>query len=198
MRFLLEAEVTGRLEHPGVVPVYGLGRYADGRPYYAMRLIKGETLTDAIAHFHDADQPGRDPGERSLAFRELLRRFIDVCNAMAYAHSKGVLHRDLKPANVMLGRFGETLVIDWGLAKVLGETTADSTRGRVGAARQRRPASTRRHGVAGTPALHVAGTGEGLTNDLAPASDVYSLGAILYALLTGEPASEGRGWSRCC
>src|SRR5262249_46346697 len=111
-RFLLEAEVTGRLEHPGVVPVYGLGRYPDGRPFYAMRLIKGDTLKEAIERFHKADVAGRDPGERSLALRELLRRFIDVCNAVAYAHSKGVLHRDLKPANVMLGPFGETLVID--------------------------------------------------------------------------------------
>ena len=126
VRFLLEAEVTGRLEHPGVVPVYGLGRYADGRPYYAMRLIKGETLKDAIDRFHDADRLGRDLGERSLAFRALLRRFIDVCNAVAYAHSNGVLHRDLKPANIMLGPFGETLVIDWGLAKVLGRATADT------------------------------------------------------------------------
>jgi hypothetical protein len=86
-RFILEAEVTGRLEHPGVVPVYGLGAYPDGRPYYAMRFIKGETLEAAIDAFHKADKVGRDPGERSLALRELLRRFVDVCNAVGYAHS---------------------------------------------------------------------------------------------------------------
>jgi serine/threonine protein kinase len=119
-RFLLEAEVTGGLEHPGVVPVYGLGVYPDGRPFYAMRLIKGDSLKEAIKRFHAADGSGRDPGERRLALRGLLRRFIDVCNAVAYAHSRGVLHRDLKPGNVMLGPYGETLVVDWGLARVVG------------------------------------------------------------------------------
>src|SRR5207302_2422878 len=84
-RFLLEAEITGGLEHPGVVPVYGLGQYADGRPFYAMRFIRGDNLKEAIRSFHEADVPGRDPGKRSLALRQLLRRFIDVCNAVAYA-----------------------------------------------------------------------------------------------------------------
>jgi serine/threonine protein kinase len=119
-RFLMEGEVTGQLEHPGVVPVYGLGTYPGGRPYYAMRFIHGETLLEAIQRFHAAEWPGRDAGERSLALRDLLARFLTVCNAVAYAHSRGVVHRDLKPANVMLGPFGETLVVDWGLAKVLG------------------------------------------------------------------------------
>ncbi len=119
-RFLQEAEITGRLEHPGIIPVYGLGTYADGRPFYAMRFIKGDNLKDAIAHFHEADVPGRDPGERALALRELLGRFLDVCNAMAYAHSRGILHRDLKPNNILLGPYGETLVVDWGLAKPVG------------------------------------------------------------------------------
>lgn len=125
-RFLLEAEITGGLEHPGIVPVYGLGQYDDGRPFYAMRFIRGDSLKYAIEHFHEADQAGRDPGERTLAFRKLLGRFIDVCNAIAYAHSRGVLHRDLKPGNIMLGKYGETLVVDWGLAKPLGRKSADS------------------------------------------------------------------------
>jgi eukaryotic-like serine/threonine-protein kinase len=101
-RFLLEAEVTGRLEHPGVVPVYSLGRYEDGRPYYAMRFIKGESLKDAIGRFHEADKGQHDPGDKDLAFRQLLRRFVDACNAVGYAHSRGVVHRDIKPANIML------------------------------------------------------------------------------------------------
>jgi serine/threonine protein kinase len=117
-RFILEAKITGGLEHPGIVPVYSLGRHVDGRPFYAMRFIKGETLNHALRRFHDADQQLRDPSERSLAFRGLLRRFLDVCNAVAYAHSRGVIHRDLKPGNIMLGRYGETLLVDWGLAKV--------------------------------------------------------------------------------
>ena len=118
-RFLLEAEITGGLEHPGIVPVYGLGQYADGRPFYAMRFIRGDSLKEAIERFHKMDVPGRDSGERSLELRGLLGRFVDVCNAIAYAHSRGVLHRDLKPGNIMLGKYGETLVVDWGLAKPL-------------------------------------------------------------------------------
>src|SRR5438128_819976 len=94
-RFVLEAEITGGLEHPGIVPVYGLGTYADGRPYYAMRFIRGDSLKEAIERFHKADKAGMEPGERALAVRGLLRRFVDVCDAIAYAHSRGVLHRDL-------------------------------------------------------------------------------------------------------
>src|SRR5262249_5103443 len=130
-RFLLEAEITGGLEHPGIVPVYGLGTYADGRPFYAMRFIKGDSLKDAIEVFHQADRPGRDPAERTLALRALLRRFTDVCNAVAYAHSRGVLHRDLKPGNVMLGKYGETLVVDWGLAKAAGTDAASGEQTRA-------------------------------------------------------------------
>src|SRR5204863_4640222 len=107
------------LEHPGIVPVYGLGSYADGRPFYAMRFIKGDSLKEAIAAFHEAEKKGRADSERSLELRQLLGRFVDVCQAIAYAHSRGVLHRDLKPGNIMLGKYGETLVVDWGLAKTL-------------------------------------------------------------------------------
>src|SRR5262249_54542062 len=111
-RFLLEAEVTGRLEHPGVVPVYSLGRDGRGQPYYAMRLVRGDSLKEAIDKFHAADREGsRDAGSRSVALRELLGRFVDVCDAIAYAHSRGVIHRDLKPANILLGPYGETLVV---------------------------------------------------------------------------------------
>ena len=137
-RFLLEAEVTGRLEHPGVVPVYGLGHDDGGRPYYAMRLVKGESLKEAIERFHADDGPGRDARERRLELRRLLSRFVDVCNAVAYAHSRGVIHRDLKPANILLGPYGETLVVDWGLAKVVGRDEATRRR------RPRRPCGRRR------------------------------------------------------
>src|SRR5262249_25584863 len=109
-RFLLEAEITGGLEHPGIVPVYGLGIYEGGRPYYAMRFIRGDSLKEAIDRFHGDETLKRDSSRRTLELRDLLRRFTDVCNATEYAHSRGVLHRDLKPSNVILGKHGETLV----------------------------------------------------------------------------------------
>src|SRR5262249_14864057 len=124
-RFLLEAEVTGALEHPGVVPVYSLGSDARGRPFYAMRFIRGETLKDAIeAHQKKAGAAPR-ADSFGLSFQRLLRRFVDVCNAIDYAHGRGVLHRDLKPANIVVGNHGETLVVDWGLAKALGRESPE-------------------------------------------------------------------------
>src|SRR5262249_14615228 len=170
-RFVLEAEVTGGLEHPGICPGYGLGTYGDGRPYYALRFIKGDSLKQAIERFHarpasrpvgwveqseahqrasasppvgleDATHPTNDPGRRSLELRQLLRRFLDVCNAIDYAHSRGVLHRDLKPGNVIIGKHGETLVGGWGLAKGQGRSGAGRTPDQpaVGSASASRPA----------------------------------------------------------
>ncbi|MEO1997207.1 MAG: serine/threonine-protein kinase, partial [Planctomycetaceae bacterium] len=114
-RFVEEAQITGQLEHPGIVPVYELGRTSDGAPYYAMKLVHGISLDDAIKAYHALPA---DSGELKLGFVKLLRQFVAVCNAMGFAHMRGVLHRDLKPENIMLGDFGEALVLDWGLAKV--------------------------------------------------------------------------------
>jgi serine/threonine-protein kinase len=189
-RFVLEAEVTGNLEHPGIVPVYGLGRYDNGRPYYAMRLVRGDSLHDAIRRFHEADAAARKPGERVLELRNLLGRFVDVCNAVAYAHSRGVLHRDLKASNVMLGKYGETLVVDWGLAKAVGrpEGTSEATL-RTGSADL---AATRMGTAVGTPAYMSPEQAAGRLDLLGPASDVYSLGATLYCLLTGKAPFAGK------
>ena len=187
-RFLLEAEVTGGLEHPGIVPVYGLGRDADGRPFYAMRFVRGETLKDVAEGFHTSGEPFD-----SVAFRKLLGHFGDVCQAIAYAHSRGVLHRDLKPANVMLGRFGETLVVDWGLAKVEGESAADPA-GDDGA-RLRLSGSgsveTLAGSAVGTPAYMPPEQAAGRLEEVGPASDVYALGATLYSILCGRPPFRG-------
>jgi serine/threonine protein kinase len=185
-------EVFVAMEHPGIVPVYGLGQYADGRPFYAMRFIKGDNLKEAIRRFHEAEKPGRDPGERSLALRDLLRRFIDVCNAVAYAHSRGVLHRDLKPGNIMLGKYGETLIVDWGLAKTVGRS--DGTRTTEECILQPSSgsdwAATVMGTIIGTPAFMSPEQAAGRLDLLGPASDIYSLGATLYALLTGTAPLE--------
>ena len=190
---MLEAEITGGLEHPGIVPVYGLGAYPDGRPYYAMRFIRGDSLKEAIGRYH-ADEPlEHDSGRRSLELRKLLRRFLDVCNAIEYAHSRGVLHRDIKPGNVIVGKHGETLVADWGLAKPMGHSDPAA----VGDERTLMPSSSSGSAetlpgqVIGTPAFMSPEQAAGDLEKLGPASDVYSLGATLYALLTGRPPFEG-------
>jgi eukaryotic-like serine/threonine-protein kinase len=191
-RFSLEARVTGNLEHPGIVPVYGLGVDASGKPYYAMRFVEGETLKDAAARLHAAS-PGRLSG---LELRKLLRHFSDVCQALEYAHSRGVLHRDLKPANIMLGKHGETLVVDWGLAKVVGAddgATAPAEES-IGAAWQPESAAdsnTQVGDVVGTPAYMSPEQARGEVDRLGPAGDVYSLGATLYFLLTGRHPFQG-------
>jgi serine/threonine-protein kinase len=192
-RFLLEAEITGGLEHPGIVPVYGLGSHSDGRPYYAMRFIRGDSLKEAIGRFHADEELKHDRGRRSLELRKLLRRLLDVCNAVDYAHSRGVLHRDLKPGNVIIGRHGEALVVDWGLAKATGQ--ADPTEPSPEKPLIPSPASgsadTLPGSALGTPAYMSPEQAAGDLDRLGPRSDVYSLGATLYSLLTGQPPFEG-------
>jgi serine/threonine protein kinase len=108
-RFVEEAQVGGQLQHPGILPVYDLGRFDDGRPFFAMKLVKGDTVADKLT---ERPGPAADLGK-------FLQDFLKVCRTVAYTHSRGVIHRDLKPSNVMVGSFGEVLVMDWGLAKVL-------------------------------------------------------------------------------
>ena len=187
VRFLLEARITGRLEHPGIVPIYALGSDATGRPYYAMRLIRGESLLDVIERFHGGRGGAANPRQRMPELRKLLQRFVDVCNAVDYAHSKGVIHRDIKPSNIMVGKFGETLVVDWGLAKVIGsdEDVALTTRMVRTPETEGAASGTRIGTTIGTPAYMSPEQAAGRNQELGPATDVYSLGATLYHLLTG-------------
>ena len=191
-RFHREIRAAAQLNHPGIVPVFASGVDEHGRPYYAMREVAGRTLREAIIAFHASDRAGRrDPGERTLNFRALLNSFGSVCNTLAYAHSRGVLHRDLKPANIILGQFGETVVLDWGLVKRtegLDESAVPfdghPDTGDGGGA-ERTPFGLPH----GTPEFMSPEQASGRIDDLGPATDIYSLGATLYTILTGGPPS---------
>jgi serine/threonine protein kinase/predicted negative regulator of RcsB-dependent stress response len=188
-KFRHEAEVTGKLEHPNIVPIYEAGREpSDQTPYYVMRVLRDETLQAAILRFHQGTWT-------ESGLRELLDRFIDVCQAVAYAHSRGVIHRDLKPQNVMLGQFGETLVVDWGLAKVIGrddEHDSGEGEGTVNIAAVDSDSATKVGSIKGTPKYMSPEQAAGRVNELGPPSDIYSLGAVLYCVLTGQAPFPGQ------
>ncbi|MHC4819489.1 MAG: serine/threonine-protein kinase, partial [Planctomycetota bacterium] len=184
-RFLQEAWVTGGLEHPGIVPVYELGRTTGGIPYYTMRRVRGErTLAEAI----DAAQ-GLD------ARLALLEPFLRVCDTVRYAHARGVIHRDLKPANIALGDFGETVVLDWGLAKLKDrpDLTRSVWRERVEEFRDATDLHTLASAI-GTPGYMSPEAALAQTDEVDARADVYSLGAILYRILTGRLPVEFRSY----
>jgi serine/threonine-protein kinase len=189
-RFVEEAQICGQLQHPGVVPVYELGALADRRPFFTMKLVKGQTMARLLA---DRSSPGSD-------LPRFLSVFEAVCQTMAYAHARGVIHRDLKPSNVMVGSFGEVQVMDWGLAKVLPKEgrPVPGARDRpinetiVATARSKGDSELSQAGsVLGTPAYMAPEQARGETEAVDRRADVFAMGSILCEILTGAPAFSG-------
>ena len=185
-RFEAEATVTGNLEHPNIVPIYATGRRTDGRPFYAMRLIHGRSMQVAISDLHN--QHGIDIDFRgNPAARDLLLRFVTVCRAVGFAHSRGVLHRDLKPSNIMVGDFGETLVVDWGLARNINSIDSDQMQSkRLESGKRLNSDKTLDGTIVGTPGYMSPEQAYGRIEEITIASDIYSLGATLFQILTNQ------------
>jgi serine/threonine protein kinase len=203
-RFIEEAQITGQLEHPNIVPVHELGVDAQGRPFFSMKMVRGRSLAQVLDELAEGDPKAAQEWSQG----RLLNILVGVCHALAYAHARSVIHRDLKPANIMVGDFGEVYVMDWRLAKVLGSeetrpedpnpppAAAPAPSGaprQVVTARQGCGDATQDGAVMGTPAYMPPEQANGRVEALDQRSDIYSLGAILYALLTLQPPVEADG-----
>ncbi|MFM9964112.1 MAG: protein kinase domain-containing protein [Planctomycetaceae bacterium] len=192
-RLLREAQITGQLEHPNVIRVYELAPgSAEQRPYFSMQLIRNKrTLKAAIQEYHTARREGTD---NLVEFRRLLDAFVAICQALGYAHSRGVLHRDLKPHNVMLGRYGEAIVIDWGLAKFEAEIEPSITMSQIVVTESGQVEESKTGQVLGTPGYMAPEQAAGQLDQVDVRSDIYGLGAILFEILTGQgPHDDKRG-----
>lgn len=196
-RFIEEAQVTSQLQHPGLAPVHELGRTKDGRLYFVMREIKGRNLREAIEEVHTASsRRAWRPTTSGWTFRRLIDVFAKICEAVAFTHEHGVIHRDIKPDNVMLGQHGEVLVVDWGLVKVLDsprQISADlPAHERIETVRSRGNVHDTREGaISGTPAYMSPEQARAEQDRIDERSDIYSLGATLYEILSGKPPYDG-------
>jgi eukaryotic-like serine/threonine-protein kinase len=176
-RMVREAQIIARLEHPGIVPVHDVGTLADGRVFYAMKYVRGSRLDEYAA--------------RNVGLRDRLRKFQAVCDAVAFAHAHGVIHRDLKPQNIMIGSFGEVLVLDWGVAKILrrreSPIASELVASEADTLMMKKTAEDTDHGtIIGTRNYMSPEQSRGEIDRLDERSDVYSLGAVLYFLLTDQ------------
>ena len=192
-RFVEEAQISGQLQHPGITPIYELAAFGDNRPFFSMKLVKGDTLAKLL----EARKGPSDDLPRFLGI------FGSIAQTVAYAHARGVIHRDLKPSNVMVGSFGEVQVMDWGLAKVLprGGVADDATAGKhdpqesvIATARSGADDSdlSRAGSVLGTPSYMAPEQARGEIDRVDERADVFALGSILCEILTGQPAFVGR------
>lgn len=189
LRLIKEAQITGQLEHPNIIPIYELEQYDEkGRPYYTMKFLRGDTLQDRIKAYHKKKKAGE---ANPLELVTLLNFFIDICNAIAYAASRGVVHRDLKPQNVMIGDFGEVIVLDWGLAKKIEAREDDSSRRELQLGALVDSTATVSGQVVGSPAYMAPEQASALNDQVDGRTDVYGLGAMLFSILAGQPPHRG-------
>ena len=193
-RFIEEAQVEAQLQHRNIVPVHELGCLPNGRHYFTMKQIRGTEFSKKIqgVHQHSSQERWRKATD-GTSFRDLIRIFQQVCETVAFAHSQGVIHRDLKPDNVMIGDFGEVLVVDWGLAKVLGRAEPEfHDEDQVETDRSTSQTHQTRMGtIAGTPCYMAPEQAFGHTEEVGTGTDVYTLGAILYEILSGTRPFQG-------
>lgn len=187
-RFRIEAEITSRLDHPGVAPVHGFGKTESGVPFYAMRMVEGQTLQQRIETFHSRLKKEPHTGEQSVQFRKLLSSFVSVCNTIEYAHNRGVVNCDIKPGNIMLGKYGETVVLDWGCAKYVGSAGKAKSVGEESLKPLSETGESLNDGSTGGTPIYMSPEQHAQSDEIGPSSDIYCLGATLYRIITGQSA----------
>ena len=191
-RFIEEAQIGAQLQHPNITPVYELGVLSDRRHYFTMKEIRGRTFGDLIESVHKESDKRWKPAQDGTTFRRLIQIFHKTCETIAYAHSMAVVHRDLKPENIMIGGFGEVLVVDWGLAKVLTQSSDALSEESVETQRSQGIGRDTKMGqITGTPLYMSPEQAQGRVDLLDHLSDIYTLGSILFEVMNGTPPYTG-------